>query len=41
MAFQAFIRTGGKAVEGMYLVADYFESSDTPRNKAFVAAYKA
>lgn len=41
MASQAFIKTGGKAVEGAYLVADYFEGADTPQNKAFVAAFRA
>ena len=40
MASQAFIKTGGKAVEGAYVVADYFAGSDTPQNKAFVAAYQ-
>ena len=40
MASQAFIKTGGKAVEGAVLVADYFGGSDTPQNKAFVAAYQ-
>jgi len=41
MASQAFIKTGGPAVEGSYLVADYFGGSDTPQNKAFIAAYQA
>jgi len=41
MASAAFIRAGGKAVEGAVVVADYFEGSDTPINKAFVAAYRA
>ena len=41
MASQAFIKTGGKAVEGTYLVADYFEGADTPQNKTFVAAFRA
>jgi len=41
MASSAFIKVGGKAVEGTVVVADYFEGSDTPINKAFVAAYRA
>ena len=41
MASAAFIKAGGKAVEGAVVVADYFEGTDTPINKAFVAAYRA
>ena len=40
MASQAFITTGGKAVEGTILVADYFAGTDTPQNKAFVELYR-
>jgi branched-chain amino acid transport system substrate-binding protein len=41
MASAAFIKAGGKAVEGTVVVADYFEGADTPMNKAFVTAYRA
>ena len=41
MASQAFIKAGGKAIEGAVLVADYFEGSATSQNRAFVEAYKA
>lgn len=41
MASQAFIKTGGKAVDGAYVVADYFLGAETPQNKAFVAAFEA
>lgn len=41
MASQAFIKTGGKAIEGAYLVADYFEGADTPQNRTFVADFRA
>ena len=41
MASANFIKAGGKAVEGAVVVADYFEGSDTPLNKAFVATYRA
>lgn len=37
----AFIRLAGKAAEGIPLVVRYSTSLDTPRNKAFVAAFKA
>jgi branched-chain amino acid transport system substrate-binding protein len=40
MASQAFIKTGGKAVDGVVLVADYFAGSKTPQNEAFSAAYQ-
>lgn len=40
MASAAFIKAGGKAVEGAVVVADYFEGTDSPLNKAFVAAYR-
>lgn len=36
-----FIKAGGKAVEGTYLVSDYALNSPTPLNTAFVKAYKA
>ena len=41
MASASFIKTGGRAVEGTVVVADYFAGADTPINKAFVADYKA
>ena len=37
----AFIRLAGKAAEGIPLVVRYGATLDTPRNKAFVAAFKA
>ena len=40
MASGAFIRAGGKAVEGAVVVADYFEGADTPLNRSFVTAYR-
>ena len=36
-----FIKTGGKAVEGTYLVSDYSPNNPAPLNTAFVNAYKA
>jgi branched-chain amino acid transport system substrate-binding protein len=40
MASQAFIKTGGKAVEGATVVADYFAGAGSELNKAFIAAYQ-
>lgn len=40
MASAAFIRAGGKAVEGAVVVADYFEGTDSALNRAFTAAYR-
>jgi branched-chain amino acid transport system substrate-binding protein len=40
MASQAFIKTGGKAVEGATVVADYFAGGNSELNKAFIAAYQ-
>jgi len=37
----AFIKLSGKAAEGIPLVVRYGANLDTPRNKAFVAAFKA
>jgi branched-chain amino acid transport system substrate-binding protein len=37
----AFIRLAGKAAEGVPLVVRYGTTLDTPRNKAFVAAFRA
>ncbi len=36
-----FIKTGGKAVEGTYVVSDYSATSPTPMNQAFEKAYQA
>jgi branched-chain amino acid transport system substrate-binding protein len=36
-----FIKAGGKAVEGTYVVSDYSPTSTSPQNVAFVKAYKA
>lgn len=36
-----YIKIGGKAVEGTYLVADYSPSNPAPANQAFVKAYTA
>jgi branched-chain amino acid transport system substrate-binding protein len=36
-----FIKAGGKAVEGTYVVSDYSPNSTSPLNVAFVNAYKA
>ena len=36
-----FIKAGGKAVEGTYIVSDYSPNSTAAQNTAFVAAYKA
>lgn len=40
-ASQGFIKTGGKAVEGTAVIADYSPASPNPLNNAFVQAYKA
>jgi branched-chain amino acid transport system substrate-binding protein len=37
----AFIKLAGKPAEGVPLVVRYGTTLDTPRNKAFIAAYKA
>lgn len=36
-----FIKAGGKAVEGTYVVSDYSPNSTSPQNQAFVKAYTA
>lgn len=36
-----FIKAGGKAVEGTYVVSDYSPNSTSPQNLAFVKAYQA
>lgn len=36
-----FIKAGGKAVEGTYVVSDYSPNNTSPLNTAFVNAYKA
>jgi len=41
LAAQNFLKIGGKAVEGSYLVADYAASNPSALNVAFVKAYKA
>jgi branched-chain amino acid transport system substrate-binding protein len=41
LASQGFIKTGGKAVEGAVIVADYSPASPNPLNTSFVEAYKA
>jgi branched-chain amino acid transport system substrate-binding protein len=41
LASQGFIKSGGKAVEGAYVVADYAATSANPVNAAFTEAYKA
>ncbi len=41
LASPGFIKTGGKAVENAYVVADYAASSANPVNTAFIQAYKA
>jgi branched-chain amino acid transport system substrate-binding protein len=41
LASQGFIKTGGKAVENVYVVADYAATSANPVNAVFTAAYKA
>ena len=37
----SFIKTGGKAVEGTYVVSDYSPTTPTPMNQAFVKAHQA
>lgn len=41
LASQGFIKSGGKAVENSYVVADYAATSANPVNAAFTEAYKA
>ncbi|HEY2256472.1 MAG TPA: ABC transporter substrate-binding protein [Variovorax sp.] len=41
LASQKYIKTGGSAVEGSIIIADYAVNSTNPLNAAFVAAYKA
>lgn len=41
LASTKYMQTGGKAVEGTLIIADYSASSTNPLNPAFVAAYKA
>jgi branched-chain amino acid transport system substrate-binding protein len=41
LASQGFIKAGGKAVEGTYVIADYSAGNPSPLNTAFIAAYKA
>jgi branched-chain amino acid transport system substrate-binding protein len=41
LASTKYMQTGGKAVEGTLIVADYSATSANPLNPAFVAAYKA
>lgn len=41
LASQKYIKTGGSAVEGSIIVADYAVNSKNPLNAAFVDAYKA
>lgn len=36
-----FIKAGGKAVEGTYIVSDYAPNNPSPMNQAFVKAYQA
>jgi branched-chain amino acid transport system substrate-binding protein len=36
-----FIKAGGKAVEGTYVVSDYSPANPSPMNQAFVKAYQA
>jgi len=40
LASPGFIKAGGKAVDGAYVVADYSASSTNPVNAAFTEAYK-
>ena len=37
----SFIKAGGKAVEGTYIVSDYSPANPSPMNQAFVKAYQA
>jgi branched-chain amino acid transport system substrate-binding protein len=41
LASQKYMKTGGSAVEGSIIIADYSVNSTNPLNAAFVAAYKA
>jgi branched-chain amino acid transport system substrate-binding protein len=41
LASTKYVGTGGKAVEGSLIIADYSATSRNPLNPAFVAAYKA
>lgn len=41
LASPGFLKTGGKAVENAYVVADYAVTSPGPVNAAFIEAYKA
>jgi branched-chain amino acid transport system substrate-binding protein len=41
LASQGFIKTGGKAVEGAYVIADYAAGNASALNTAFVENYKA
>ena len=41
LASQKYMKTGGSAVEGSIIIADYSVNSANPLNAAFVAAYKA
>ncbi len=41
LASQGFIKTGGKAVEGAFMVSDYSPAATSSQNTAFVSAYKA
>ena len=41
LASLKYMQTGGKAVEGTLIVADYSAASNTPMNAEFVKAYKA
>ena len=37
----SFIKAGGKAVDGTYIVSDYSPANPSPMNQAFVKAYQA
>jgi branched-chain amino acid transport system substrate-binding protein len=41
LASPGFLKTGGKAVENTYVVADYAAGNPNPLNAAFTEAYKA
>jgi branched-chain amino acid transport system substrate-binding protein len=41
LASLKYMKTGGSAVEGTIIIADYSANSTNPLNAAFVAAYKA
>jgi branched-chain amino acid transport system substrate-binding protein len=38
---QGFIKAGGKAVDGTYVVSDYAPTNPSPMNQSFVKAYQA